>query len=357
MRPARILHAPWNIGGNPVGLSRGERELGFDSTVLVLGRHPFGYESDIDLDLAGRGGRIVTARRALHSLRELRYDVVHFNFGQTIHHWLDRKGRLHTELPWLKRAGKRILATFQGSDARPAEATPFSKYTEVDLAEQRLYQAQRREALLRYADRVFFLNPDLRRWLPGAEFRPYANIDPFSVSPTPLPGGDEVVVAHAPSDRAQKGTAQVIAAIDSLRAEGVPVRLDLIEGASREEAIERTQRADVVVDQLNLGWYGGYAVEAMALGRPVLCHIRDEEPGDNPFGDELPVIRTRAETLRDDLQAFLRDPGRMREAGSQSRSFVEVRHDPRRIARENLTGLVPMPSRGMDGGTGGATDP
>jgi Glycosyl transferases group 1 len=131
--------------------------------------------------------------------------------------------------------------------------------------------------------------------------------------------------------------------VDSLRAEGVTLRLDLIEGVSRDEAIERTNLAHLAVDQLNIGWYGGYSVEAMSLGRPVLCHIREEEPGDNPWGDELPIIRTTAETLREDLRALICDSERMRRAASEGRSFVERRHDPRRIARQNLEGLVPIP--------------
>ena len=343
LSPARILHAPWNIGGNPTGLSTAERQLGFHSDVLVLGRHPFGYEADIDLGLAGRGGHTVMVRRALHSLRGLRYDVVHLNFGQTIYERVDRRGALHTELPWLKRAGKVILATFQGDDARPPEANPFANYTADELTNQQRLQAPRREALLRYADRVFFLNPDLRRWLPGAEFRPYANVDPFSLHATPLPLGKEIVVAHAPSHRAQKGTAHLIAAVDSLRAEGTSLRLDLIEGVSRDEVIARTAQADLVVDQINIGWYGGYSVEAMSLGRPVLCHIREQDPDDNPWGHELPVLRTTPATLRDDLRVLIGDPERMRKAGSAGRSFVERRHDPRQIARQNLAGLVPIP--------------
>jgi hypothetical protein len=118
------------------------------------------------------------------------------------------------------------------------------------------------------------------------------------------------------------------------------VRLDLIEGASHEHATERTRQADVVVDQLNIGWYGGYSVEAMSLGRPVLCHIREEDPGDNPWGDELPIIRTTAQTLCDDLRALIGDPERMRMAASEGRSFVERHHDPRQVARQNLEGLV-----------------
>jgi hypothetical protein len=344
VRPARILHAPWNVAGNPIGLSRAERELGFRSKLLVIGEHPFGYESDIDLGLAGRMDRRAILKRGLWVLRLLpAYDVFHYNFGESIYQRLDGQGRLHTELSWLKRMGKRILATFQGNDARPPDGNPFVDYSDVQLAEVELLQPQRVATILRHADRVFFLNPDLRHWLPGAEFRPYASIDPFALEATPLPEGTELIIAHAPSDRAQKGTDSVIGAVESLRAEGLKLRLDLIEGVSHNEVIERTRRAHLVIDQVNLGWYGAFAVEAMALGRPVLCYIREEEPADNPWGDELPIVRTTAETLRDDLRALVGDRERIRTAGAEGRSFVEHRHDPRQIARQNLEGLVPFP--------------
>jgi hypothetical protein len=345
-RPARILHAPWNIGGQPVGLSRGEREVGFTSDVLVLDQHAHGYPADIDLDVRGRTDKATNRRRARFVARAaLRYDVFHFNFGQTIYQALDAEGVLHTELPWLKRLGKKVLATFQGDDVRPPEANPFAGYSEGGLAEQGVLQAQRRDALLKWADRVFFLNPDLGRWLPGAEFRPYASFEPRSVTPTPLPDGNGLVVAHAPTDRAQKGTDRIVAAVDALRNEGFDVRLELIENATRDEVIERTTAADVVVDQVNIGWYGGYAVEAMALGRPVLAYIREDEPEDNPMGAELPIVRTSADTLRDDLRAVLGDLERRRNAAQASRAFVEAWHDPRRIAIQNLEGLVRIPEQ------------
>jgi Glycosyl transferases group 1 len=327
-----------------LGLSRAERDLGFHSDVLVLERHPFGYEADVDLQLGRWPQAPATIKRAVWALRALRaYDVFHFNFGQTIYQRLDRRGRLHTELPRLKRMGKKILVTFQGDDVRPPEANPWADYTEEGLALQERWQQRRREALLHFADRVFFLNPDLRRWLPGAEFRAYSNVDPRTIRPSPLPEREEMVVAHASSDRKQKGTERIIAAVDALRAEGLPISLALIEGVSREKALEITREADLAVDQVNLGWYGGYSVEAMSLGRPVLSYIREEDQGDNPWGDELPIIRTTRETLRYDLRALLRDRERMRKAAAEGRSFVERRHDPRQIACHNLEGLVPIP--------------
>ena len=90
-----------------------------------------------------------------------------------------------------------------------------------------------------------------------------------------------MVIAHAPTNRSVKGTEDAVAAVGQLRDEGVNVELDLIEGVSRADAMERITRADVLVDQLHIGWYGGVAVEGMALGRPVVCFINESE---NPFG-------------------------------------------------------------------------
>jgi glycosyltransferase involved in cell wall biosynthesis len=198
--------------------------------------------------------------------------------------------------------------------------------------------------MLRNADRTFYVNPDLRRWLPGAEFRPYASVDPLAIDPPPLPPDDEVVVVHAPSHRGIKGTEHVIAAVESLQADGLPVRLDLVEGVSHEEARARYAGAHLAVDQLNIGWYGVFAVEMMALGRPVVCRIVEDEPGDNPFGADLPIVRSSPETLREDLRALCSDAGRRQELGAASRRFVEASHDPRVVARRALEGVVPLPS-------------
>jgi glycosyltransferase involved in cell wall biosynthesis len=197
---------------------------------------------------------------------------------------------------------------------------------------------------LEHADRVFYLNPDLRQWLPGARFLPYASVDPMELEPVPAPEGEELVVAHAPTDRDVKGTAYVVEAVEALRGEKVSIRLDLIEGVTRAQVLERLRAADIVVDQILMGWYGALAVEAMALGRPVLSHIREEEPEDNPFGARLPVVRTTAATLTDDLRALASDRQRRRQLAAAGRSFVEEHHDPRRIARAALVGLVPIPA-------------
>jgi glycosyltransferase involved in cell wall biosynthesis len=340
--PARILHAPADVGGHAEGLSRAERELGLRSDVAVFEQGPFGYGADIDLKtgLDEPAWRRM-ARRASFLRQALReYDVLHFNFGLTLL-TVRQLGLVFDELALLKRRGKTVLVTYQGCDVRPKASCPCRKERCFHDDRYRIPAARR---ALEHADRVVFLNPDLREWLPGATFCPYANIDPRSVTPTPDPGGEEIVVVHAPTDEDVKGTRHVVAAVETLRGEGIPVRLDLVTGVPREEVLRRILAGHVVVDQLLLGWYGGLAVEAMACGRPVLAYIREDQPEDNPFGSELPVVRTSPETLAGDLRLLATDPAQREAAGAAGRSFVEDAHDPRRIARTVLEDLVPVPA-------------
>ncbi len=339
MSPVRILHAPTDVGGHAFQLSRAERELGLESDVVVFGRSELGYGADVTLDLEGLSAPVRLARR-LGFLRAAakRYDVFHFNFGQPLIA-LRRGGRVFTELPLLKRLGKTVLVTFQGCDVRPYERCFCGRES---CRGETAWRGSNADAMSRHADRVFFLNPDLREWLPSGRFLPYANVDIERVVPEPAPDGAELVVAHAPTNRAIKGTDHVIRAVEGLRDEGISVRLDLIEGVRRDEILGRLASADLVVDQLRLGWYGGFAVEAMALGRPVLCFIREDDPADNPYGSELPIVRTSPETLADDIRKLVESPTRRREIAVASRRFAEAEHDPRLVARRALEGIIDL---------------
>lgn len=336
--PIRILHTPANVANNPYVLSRAERELGLVSDVVDFMPAPrFEYQADVIHDLGGRPLVVHAAKRSAVLAQAIpRYDVFHFNWGQALLP-LRVGGRVFTELALLKRLGKIVLVTFQGCDVRPrAECACHNP----DCVAADRWRAPNAAAMLRYADRVFYLNPDLGRHLPGARFMPYANVDVRAIAPVSPPLRDETVVAHAPTDRDVKGTSHVIEAVEALRAEGIAVRLDLVEGVPHAAALGRLAAADVVVDQLVLGWYGGVAVEAMALGRPVICRI-DEAA--NPFRQHLPIVRATPADLREQLRALVDDPEARLRAGDAARQFVLSEHDPRVIARRVLEGLVPLP--------------
>ncbi len=52
------------------------------------------------------------------------------------------------------------------------------------------------------------------------------------------------------------------------------IRFEIIENKPNKEAIEIYKKADIVIDQVLVGWYGAFAVEVMKMGKPVAVFIR-----------------------------------------------------------------------------------
>jgi hypothetical protein len=343
----RVLHAPTAVGGHPGGLARAERELGLDSRSVSLFPHPFGYDVDEVLGREGDGvvRRYLNRARLLARTRDV--DVMHFNFGEPLFPLPQGVGGATAaiarilalrDLALLRRLGKRIIVTFQGDDARQAvvggrlvAALPERYTPELDAARRRTIAA-----FDRYADALFFLNPDLADVLPErAAFLPYASVDPREWEALPESSTAAPLVVHAPSDRRVKGTEHVEAAVARLAAEGVALEFELLHGVDHAAVRSALERSAVVVDQLNAGWYGGFAVEAMAVGRPVVAALDRRDHPCLPPGlrRDLPVVEATVETLVERLRTLLTSPDERRRLGAAGRSFVEQWHDPRAVAR------------------------
>jgi hypothetical protein len=65
---------------------------------------------------------------------------------------------------------------------------------------------------------------------------------------------------------------------------------------SNEAARRIYEKADLLVDQLLAGWYGGVAVEFMALGKPVVCYLRESDLRFLPeaMRRQIPIIRAES---------------------------------------------------------------
>lgn len=365
-RPLRILHCPALVGGNAPELARAERRLGLHSTAVAFEESPFCYRAD-EILWKKSDGRLARERKRLGLLwRSLRdFDVIHFNFGRTIlpmppagclgrtrlarsildrcRRWLAMK-----DLHLLKRAGKGIVVTFQGDDARQGDfCRAHYRITFADEVEGDYYapgsDAQKRwniRTFDRFADRIYAVNPDLLRVLPPrAEFLPYSHVDLEEWKSLPALGqrpGHRLRILHAPSHPGVKGTRFVKAALERLQREGHDFEFLLVENLPQEEARRVYQQADLLVDQLLAGWYGGVAVELMALGKPVICYLRDEDLDLVPpsLRADLPIVRATPQTIYAVLRRCLTDRRQELPAlGQRGRSFVEKWHSPLAIAR------------------------
>ena len=300
-RPLRVVHCPVNTAGIPWQNVQALRRRGVDAKLVVFERYKLHPEADWSLERPRN-----LARRQLVQLRALATllpdtDVFHFYFGLTL-------VPKSLQFPLLRLFRKKSLFHYLGSDIRGK--------TRDELA------------FGRRADAQVVGSYDALRWVPEAEVVP-PGIDVAAVEPVPPSDGARPLIVHAPSSRRRKGTEHVVSACEGLDAD-----LELVEGLHHDEAFQRYRAADIVVDQLNAGWYGVFAIEAMALGKPVVTFLRDEpvRRTEAAFGVRVPIVAATKETLRDRLRELVADPARRRAIGAESRAYVERVHDLERVA-------------------------
>jgi glycosyltransferase involved in cell wall biosynthesis len=297
----RVVHCPVNTAGVPWTNVQALRRRGVEAQLVVFERGILHPEADVSLDRhGGLVRRQATQWRALARLLP-HTDVFHFYFGLTL---VPRS----VQFPILAALRKKSVLHYLGSDIRGR--------TPSELAYGKKAGAQ------------IVGSHDAIRWVPEAHVIP-PGIDLSRIEPAPPSDRPRPVIVHAPSSRGKKGTEHVIAAC-----EGLDATLRIVEGLHHDEAFALYRDADIVVDQLNAGWYGLFAIECMALGKPVVTFLHDEavRRTEEAFATTVPVISATAATLRERLRPLVADAGERRRIGAASRAYVERVHDVERIA-------------------------
>ena len=298
----RVLHCPVNTAGIPWANSQALRRRGVESDLLVFNRYKLHPEADISLERSGGLLRQqLTQWRAFLRLLP-RYDVFHFYSSVTLVPKSVQFRILHA-------FGKKGVYQYLGSDIRGK------------TREQLAYGLA--------ADAEIVSSYDAARWVPDADVI-LPGIEVAKIVPA-LPSAEtrRPVILHAPSSRRRKGTEQIVAAVDGLDAD-----LRIVEGLTHDEAFELYREADIVVDQLNAGWYGVFAIECLALGKPVVTFLLDEavRRTEEAYGVEVPLVSATAETLREQLRPLVADAALRHRIGAASRAYAEKLHDIDAIA-------------------------
>lgn len=348
----RILHiAPQNISGVPITFVRAERKLGLGSRLVTLFRDPRGYEEDVCLELPFLRSRSLQWIKAFlvpqprlhvsnrrlqrsagpprwqpHSRAEaalfaLRERIWHFRIQQMMRD-LDfwnfdlyqleggmeffRDGRVVREL---RRRGKRIICLYTGSDLRTRGLIPA-----VDAcADLRL--------TLEFDH--LHLDPSLTHVLFPFEFE---KVPP----PPPRYQGEPIVIGHAPTNRAAKGSTEIIAAVRSLANE-LPIRLELIEGLPHAEAMRRKARCEIFIDNLGELGYGVNAIESLALG---ICTCTSLMPEFVALYPNHPFVEIDFLNVKERLRRLCTEEPLRHAYAQKSRSWAEQQHGATGIVRK-----------------------
>ena len=183
--------------------------------------------------------------------------------------------------------------------------------------------------IAKYATKVFAMG-DMIHYTPGSKndvfYWPidleaqsgvkYAPVYPDLTSTRPIK------IVHAANHRMFKGTDFLVKAIEEIRQEGWSVELKLVENLSNELSLEIYKSADIIFDQCLIGFHGYFALEGMALGKPVMSFLR--YPKDYVLApDECPIVNTSIITLKDDILSLCKDRKLLNQLGLNGRSYIE----------------------------------
>ena len=352
-------------------LSRALRASGWKADVLNWNPDPAaqGYYHGEDFRFADRGGSTLALVEQLgFYLRALwTYDVFHFSnvdglsFGSHLRRWFGARLSPGAEIRLLKAAGKKIVYSNNGC-LDGVSQTSFSRWgpepvcsicrwrnvpavcsDERNLAWGRFRNSMADYQCLLGGNRVdynddpsvhevpefYCLDPEF--WRPDleipAEFR--LSHSPGTVRLYHAVGNFETRTDESGVNI--KSTHVYRPLVDRLKAEGCPVELMFFSRVPNRLVRYYQAQADIFLDMLTYGFFGATAREAMMLGKPVICFLREEWlasmrreiPG---YVEELPVISATPATVEGVLRDLIANPRKRQEIGARSRSFAMKWH-------------------------------
>ena len=305
----KILHIG-NVAGVSSELAKAQRKLGHTSDIITFALHPFGYPITFYQPVKAKFPFRAIEKMVLFTGRLDDYDVLHFHGGAN-----DAMLPKGMDFAIWRLFGRKCIIHHHGHDIRYRNENPL--FTAL-------------------AKKILVSTPDLLRYSPEAVWLP----NPVAVSDIPHVGVEEkgdaesITIVHAPSVRQVKGTEFIEKAVEQLRKEGRKAELVLVENTPHEEAIQLFKKADIVVDQLKMGWYGMFAQECMALGKPVCCYVSPDVERFLP--SPQPIVNASPETITDVLREMVDSYEKRAEIGRRGRAYMENVHDSPRIAKLSL---------------------
>lgn len=143
--------------------------------------------------------------------------------------------------------------------------------------------------------------------------------------------GKKFRILHAPNHRNIKGSSFVIEAIEELKREGENIELKMLEKVSNDEVLKEIEKADLVIDQLIIGWYAMFTLEALSLGTPVVCYLRDDllELYKNSKllnENDPPIYNSKPRAILNDLRVLIHDQKLLKELSNRGPKYVKENH-------------------------------
>lgn len=354
----RIFIGVNEIAGVMAGITKCLQKSGLKSDLYLFNKHAFSYDSyatanpvfNYAIKVFEKLRQAIWAKNVTDKIANEykkvlgllfhdvlnKYDVFIFNGWGTI--FPD-----YSDLPLLKKHGKKVIMFFLGSEGRPQWMQGNSLESSLQEVLQKTETVFRRVRFLEQHCDVIVSHPPTSQFL-TKPFVPFLgvgipflkSVDTFKLEQPAMP-----LVLHAPSSP-YKGTARIRAAVEILKAEGM--RFDYLElkGVPNSVVLENLARCSFVIDELySDSILAGLGTEAAHFGKPTLIGSLPDFR-DSMMGTDLPVPPCEIFCDGDPLpgmRRLLNDADYACSMGAQARAYVNRFWNDKRIG-ERLAALA-----------------
>ncbi|MGC9114375.1 MAG: hypothetical protein ACP5IG_04845 [Candidatus Micrarchaeia archaeon] len=328
LRP-RLVWGPIPLITNKY-LSRAMHLKGYDSESVTWGLYSITEKSDFDVVFSKNKfeewlfAYFLCYFVFLYAL--LKYDIFNYTFDGG---FLRNTPLIFLETHLLHIASKKLVVMGYGGDVvMPSKSKGPKDYEKrwryhYDVDEKKI--ASRVNHFCSYADYIIVCG-DMVDFVPRIDACfSYLTIDLNEIKPIYPKPHKPLYVVHASNHRQLKGTDLIIKEISKLSPSDF--KFEIVENKLNKDAFIIYSKADIIVEQMILGYYGLFAIEAMALGKPVMTMMRKDLY--KYYGREwadCPIIPITRNNLHVKLKKLASKPELINRLGKLSRKYVEKYH-------------------------------
>lgn len=322
-----------NTAGICTRLKKGFNEIGIKADFYSFDEHTFGYKPDIVIKYSKN--TLVRKFQKLFLIIRLLIKYKYFFYLSTNSLLPEYK-----DIKIFRSFGKRTMIFFTGCDVRIPDKVMRFKYNPCRNCPQEYKDSVgcvidtkkvRTELIEKSFDEIICHIPDagyLTRDFHIAfspinlEDFPNEKFNNYTLS-------KRLRILHAPTNEDYKGSKYIYDAVEKLKKK-YDFDFRLVKNVSIEKLYEEILNSDLVIDQMIGGGYGLFAMEAMAMYRPVVCYLREDLW--ETVKHDCPIYNADPDMLYEVLDNILANPSQLRERSRLSREFIEKYHDAKKIA-------------------------
>ena len=174
---------------------------------------------------------------------------------------------------------------------------------------------------------------------------------PVSISSLQSARKIRVIHSHALEKRSAlklniKGTPVIVEAMRRIESELPHVEFFEITGLNTQDMLAVQRKADIVIDQIRYGHWGSTGVEAMALGKVLVCYVRPSWKANflrnYPEYSDLPVVSADVDDFYEVMFELLNNDEMIKDLKIRSRLFAEAHYDPSKNVHELVKVLTAL---------------